>query len=151
MVICLMEIEISILISILYVQFNTLQKAVLVASVHHIERFSNSGISIHNSEDPDTYNIKTRRRRRRKTQSIAKRYMFRVNAIKVSFDIFFLQFRNLNALLHFNCYCRPWTIFSSIVRHCIHRTRWSRSLILFSMGPFWGCSEILGDKNVTPP
>ena len=33
---------------------NTLEKAELTASIHHIKRFSKSGILIYNSEIPDT-------------------------------------------------------------------------------------------------
>ena len=61
---------------------NTLEKAGLTASVHHIERFSKSEITIYNAEVPGTASRKTRKTRRRRTQAIAKCYAFRKNAIK---------------------------------------------------------------------
>ena len=62
---------------------NTSEKAELSASIRHIERFSKSGIPIYNSEVPDMAGRKTTIRRKR-TQAIAKRYAFHVNAINTS-------------------------------------------------------------------
>ena len=58
----------------------TSEKDEVIALVRQIERFSKSGILIHNSEVPGTANRKTRRT----TQAIAKCYVFHANAIKVS-------------------------------------------------------------------
>ena len=73
-----METEISILLSNFYM--STSQKSELTASVCHIGRFSNSGISINNSGVLDTAARKTRRRRRRRKEAIAKRLAFHVSA-----------------------------------------------------------------------
>ena len=59
---------------------NSYMKTELTASIRHIEIFLKSGISIYNSEVPDTAGRNTRRRR---TQVIAKRYAFHANAIKI--------------------------------------------------------------------
>ena len=56
---------------------DTLEKAKLTASIRHIARFLKSGIPIYNSEVPDTSDTNTRTRR---TQAIAKRCAFHVNA-----------------------------------------------------------------------
>ena len=71
------EIEISILIPIL-----TLGKAKLTASIRHIATVLESGISIYNSKIPDKAARKIRKRRKRRTQAIVKRYEFHTNAIK---------------------------------------------------------------------
>ena len=52
---------------------NTSQKTELTASALHIDRFLKVGITIYNSEVPNTAGRKTRRKRRR-TKVIAKRY-----------------------------------------------------------------------------
>ena len=57
----------------------TLEKAELTASICDIARFLKQGMPIYNSEAPDTTGRKTRRRRRR-TQEIAKPYAFYANA-----------------------------------------------------------------------
>ena len=57
---------------------DTLEKAELNASIRHIARFLKSGIPIYKSEVTDTAGRKTRRRGR--TQAIAKRFVFHVNA-----------------------------------------------------------------------
>ena len=61
-----------------YINFY-LEKGELSASINHIVRFLKSAIPICNSEIPDTAGRKTRRRR--KTQTTAKRYAFDANAI----------------------------------------------------------------------
>ena len=58
---------------------DTLEKTELTASIRHIAIFLKSGIPIYNSEVPDTAGRNTRRRRRR-TQAIAKRYASHANA-----------------------------------------------------------------------
>ena len=60
---------------------DALEKAELIASIRHIERYLKSGIPIYNTEVPDTVGRKTGRRRRRRIQAIAKRYPFLVNII----------------------------------------------------------------------
>ena len=55
------------------------ERAELTASIPHIEIFSKSGIPIYNSEDPHTAGKK---RRRRRTPTITKRYTFHTNSIK---------------------------------------------------------------------
>ena len=62
----------------------TLEKAEVTTSIRHIGRFLKSGIPIQNSEVQDTASrkSKTRRRRIRRTQTIAKCYTFHANAIK---------------------------------------------------------------------
>ena len=56
----------------------TLQKVELTALIRYIIIFLKSGIPIYNSEVQDTASRKTRRRRR--TQAIAKHYVFHANA-----------------------------------------------------------------------
>ena len=57
---------------------DTLEKAELTASIRHIAIFLKSGIPIFNSEVPDTAGRETRRRRRkRRTEAIAKRFVSR--------------------------------------------------------------------------
>ena len=58
----------------------TLEKAKPTASVRNIGRFLKSWITICNFKVPDTAGTKTRKRRRRRTQAIAKRYTFHANA-----------------------------------------------------------------------
>ena len=71
-----------------------LEKAELTASVRHIKRFSKSEIPIYNSEVPDTDNRKRNKRRRRRTETIAKRYLFHANAINKSVFLVFISFIN---------------------------------------------------------
>ena len=60
---------------------DTVEKAELTATIRHTWRFLKSGIQIYDSEVPDTAGRKTRRRIiRRRTQTIAKRYVFQANA-----------------------------------------------------------------------
>ena len=64
---------------------DTLEKAELIASIHHIAIFLKSVIPIYNSEVSDATGRKMRRkrrarRRRRRTWAIAKRYAFHANA-----------------------------------------------------------------------
>ena len=60
---------------------DTLEKAELIASIHHIAIFLKSVIPIYNSEVSDAAGRKRRaRRRRRRTWAIAKRYAFHANA-----------------------------------------------------------------------
>ena len=65
-----------------YINFymNTLEEAELIALIRHIEIFLTSRILIYNSQVPNTEGRKTRIRRR--TQAIAKRYVFHAYAIK---------------------------------------------------------------------
>ena len=58
----------------------TLEKAKPTASVRNIGRFLKSWITICNFKVPDTAGTKTRKRRKRRTQAIAKRYAFHANA-----------------------------------------------------------------------
>ena len=58
---------------------NTAEKAEIIAMVRHIERFSKSGISIYNSEVPDTADRKTTTKTIT-ASTIAKRYVFHTNA-----------------------------------------------------------------------
>ena len=58
-----------------------LEKAELTALMCHVARFLKRGIPIHNSEVPDTAGRKTRKRRRR-TEAIAKRFAFHANPIR---------------------------------------------------------------------
>ena len=62
----------------------TLEKAEVTTSIRHIGRFLKSGIPIQNSEVQDTASrkTKTRRRRIRRTQTIAKCYTFHANILK---------------------------------------------------------------------
>ena len=61
----------------------TSEKANLTGWINHVERLSKSRISICNFEIPNTVEIKTRRKRRRRiTQAISKYYVFHANAIK---------------------------------------------------------------------
>ena len=60
---------------------NTLEKVELTDQVRYIEPFSKSELLIYDSEVPDTVGIKTRRRRRKRTQAIAKHYAFYANVI----------------------------------------------------------------------
>ena len=57
---------------------DTLEKAELLVSIHHIARFLKSGIPNYNSEVPDATGRKTSKRR---TQAIAKCFAFHANAI----------------------------------------------------------------------
>ena len=57
---------------------NTLEQAELTTSVRHIARLLKSGILIYSSEVPDMPGRKARRR----TQAIAKRFLFHINAIR---------------------------------------------------------------------
>ena len=57
---------------------NNLEKAELVASIHHIAKLLKSGIPIYNSRIPDTARRKTTRR---KTQAIRKRFAFHENKL----------------------------------------------------------------------
>ena len=57
----------------------TVEKAELTATIRHTGRFLESGLQIYDSEVQDTAGRKTRRRRRR-TQTIAKCYAFQANA-----------------------------------------------------------------------
>ena len=60
---------------------DTWEKTELTPSIRHIAISLKSGIPIYISEVPDTAGKNTRtRRRRRRTQVIAKRYAFHVNA-----------------------------------------------------------------------
>ena len=75
-VIGLIETEISILRSILtWIPYKKL------SSIHHIARFLKSGIPIYNSEVLDRVGRNTRRRR---TQAVAKLFVFHANAIKMT-------------------------------------------------------------------
>ena len=65
---------------------NTSQETELTASALHIERFLKAGITIYNSEVPNTAGRKTRRKRRR-TKVIAKRYAFHANVKKTMFYV----------------------------------------------------------------
>ena len=56
---------------------DALEKARLAASIRILREFLNSGIPIHNSVVPDTAGRKTRKRRR--TQTIVKRFVFHGN------------------------------------------------------------------------
>ena len=58
----------------------TLEKLNPPPSVRNIGRFLKSWITIYNFKVPDTAGTKTRKRRRRRTQAIAKRYAFHANA-----------------------------------------------------------------------
>ena len=60
---------------------DTLEKAEHTASIRHIARFLKSGIPIYNSEVPDTLG---RKKRRTKTQEIAKPFAFHANTINES-------------------------------------------------------------------
>ena len=71
-----------------------LEKAELTASIRHIKRFSKSEIPIYNSEVPDTDNRKRNKRRRRRTETIAKHYLFHANAINKSVFLVFISFSN---------------------------------------------------------
>ena len=62
---------------------DTLEKAELNASIPHIAVFLKSGIPIYNSQVRDTAARKKRRRRR--THAIAKRYAPHANAINFSY------------------------------------------------------------------
>ena len=57
---------------------NTLEQAQLSNSMRHIARFLKSGILIYDSEVPDRPGRKARIR----TQAIAKRFVFHINAIR---------------------------------------------------------------------
>ena len=52
---------------------DTLERTVVTALIHHIARFLKSGIPIYNSKVPDKV---CRKRRRRRTQTIAKCFAF---------------------------------------------------------------------------
>ena len=58
----------------------TLEKDELTALIQHFERSSKPRIPIYNSKVPDTTSKKMKRR---KTQEIAKRYVFNENAAKI--------------------------------------------------------------------
>ena len=60
-----------------------LEKGELTASIGYIAIFLKSEIPIYNSELLDTADRKTRRRKRRGTQAIPKRYAFHAKAITV--------------------------------------------------------------------
>ena len=69
---------------------NTSKKAELTASIYHIERFSKSGILIHNSKVPDMTGRETRKRR---TQRIKKCYAFQKSSFwKRSYVISYVEF-----------------------------------------------------------
>ena len=72
-----MEMGISILI--IKSDIDTLEQVEPTTSIRHFARFFKSGIPIYNSENPDTVG---RKRRRRKTQVIAKGFAFHANAKK---------------------------------------------------------------------
>ena len=72
---------------------NISEKAELTALVHHIERFSKSGIPIYNSEALQAASRKTRRGR---TQATAKRYAFHANYFMA------LAFCNKATNFHYN-------------------------------------------------
>ena len=74
---------------------NTSRKAELTASIRHIERFSISGVPIYNSEVPDTV-VKETRRRRRRTQVIAKRRAFHANVIEEVRVVKWLSMNKIN-------------------------------------------------------
>ena len=61
---------------------DSLEKAELATLIHHIGRFLKSRIPIYNSKVPNMAGRKTRRRRKRRTQAVAKSYMFHTNTIK---------------------------------------------------------------------
>ena len=66
---------------------DTLEKAELTTSICHIGIFLKSGIPVYNSEVLDTVGKKIiRRKRRRRTQAIAKRYAFHANAITKNYE-----------------------------------------------------------------
>ena len=76
--------------------YTTIQeKTEFIASICHIAIFLKSGMPIHNSEVPDMAGRKTRRRRSR-SQAIAKRYAFHVNAITQVITKRFAFYANLN-------------------------------------------------------
>ena len=58
-----------------------MEKAELTGSIRHIARFLKSVIPIYSSKVPDTACRKTRKRRIRKTQAFAKRFVFHANAV----------------------------------------------------------------------
>ena len=58
---------------------DTLEKTELIASIYHNAKFLKAGIPIYNSKVPYTAGRKTRKRRIR-TQTIAKRHAFYANA-----------------------------------------------------------------------
>ena len=60
---------------------DTLGKAEPTASMCHVARFLKPGIPIHNSEVSDTAGRKTRKMWRR-TEAIAKRFVFHANPIR---------------------------------------------------------------------
>ena len=70
-----MEMKISVLL--INSCTNNSEKTELTASIKHIEKFPKSGILIYHSEVLEKTGRKTRRRR---TQEIAKRYVFHANA-----------------------------------------------------------------------
>ena len=57
---------------------NILEKAELITSIHHVDRFSKSAIPIHNSEISEILD------RRKKRKAIAKRYALQANAVKMA-------------------------------------------------------------------
>ena len=65
---------------------NTLEKAKLIASVQHIERFSKSGIPIYNFKVLETADRKTRTRRRRRRQVITQRFTFLANIVMFLYE-----------------------------------------------------------------
>ena len=67
---------------------DTLGKAELTAWIRHIARFLTSGIPNYNSEVLDTAYRKTRRRKQRRIQAIAKRFAFHTNAITSIISLF---------------------------------------------------------------
>ena len=60
---------------------DALEKFELIALIHHMGIFLKLRIPIYNSEVPDAADRKTRRRRIRRPQVIAKCYAFHTNAI----------------------------------------------------------------------
>ena len=62
---------------------DALENAELTTLIRHVSRFLKSGIPIYNSEVLDTVGRKTRRRRRR-TQVIAKCFAFHANTKRTS-------------------------------------------------------------------
>ena len=84
-----------------YIKFylNNLEKAEITASTRHIARFLKSGIPIYNSEVPDTTGRKTRRRRR--TQTIAKCFVFHANTI-ITQMLYYKTFKKITSYSKYN-------------------------------------------------
>ena len=81
-----MIIGLGVINSYINSYMDALEKAGLTASIHHIARFLKSGILIYNSEVSDTTGSKTRKRRRR-TQAIAKSFAFHIKAKSLIMDV----------------------------------------------------------------